>query len=203
MISPSPITFLGCPTPTKWIQSALENLPILLIDHAHCEKKAAASAISFIHRYPQYPALLHKLSRLAREELRHFEHVLAILKKREITYRHLSPSRYAASMHEKIRRNEPERLIDSLIIGAFVEARSCERFASLIPHLDSELGDFYQTLHKAEARHFENYLELASEIDPADVRDRTKFFSDLEASLILSEDPIFRFHSGVPSIEIN
>src|SRR3990167_6791777 len=108
-----------------------------------------------MYRYVDRPQLLHKMSRLAREELRHFEQVLAILQRRGITYTHLTSSRYAAELRQAVRTHEPGRLVDTLIVGAFIEARSCERFAKLAPHLDAELGDFYNTLLKSETRHFE------------------------------------------------
>ena len=188
--------FLGCPSCDAWVVNALNHQDILLIDHAHCEKKAASSALNLIYRYSYRPELLHKMSRLAREELRHFEQVLAIIQARGIVFRPLDPSNYAKHLHQHIRTSEPGRLIDSLIIGAFIEARSCERFARLVPHLDDELAKFYQRLLASEARHFQDYLSLARQYSDEVIDDRVKYFAELEAALIVADSSEFRFHSG-------
>lgn len=191
------IDFLPCQTPAAWIDYACQHLDILLIDHAHCEKKAASTALSLLYRYVDHTDLLHRLSRLAREELRHFEQVLNLLEKRKITYTHLSPSRYAEGLRSHVRTHEPYRLVDILLVGALVEARSCERFAALIPYLDDELATFYQSLLHSEAQHFSYYLKLAEQYSPDQVNQRLDFFKDIEKELIISEDKIFRFHSGI------
>lgn len=191
--------FLPCRTPTAWCEYASQHLELLLIDHAHCEKKAASTALSMIYRYADKPALLQRLSRLAREELRHFEQVLKLIQQRGYQFKNFSPSRYAGGLHELVRTVEPYRLLDSLIIGAFIEARSCERFASLIPYLDAELAKFYQSLLASEARHFRIYLDFASEFSEVDLTARIVEFAALEKRLIESEDQQFRFHSGVPT----
>ena len=190
-------TFLACRTPLKWVEAALKQQAILLIDHAHCEKKAASTALSLIYRYPDFPILLTKLSRLAREELRHFEQVIKILSNKGITFCYLTPSRYASSMLKEASTKEPDKLVDTLLIAAFIEARSCERFAALINFLEPWLANFYQSLLQSEARHFENYLNLAKFFAKKDLTSRINFFRELEASLILSKDEVFRFHSGV------
>lgn len=190
--------FLLCPTPAAWLEQALMQQDILLLDHAHCEKKAASTALSLIYRYPQHEDLLQKLSRLAREELRHFEKVLQIIKRRKLQFDHLVPARYAAGLHQHARTHEPAKLVDTLIIGAFIEARSCERFAVIAPFLDEELKLFYNSLLQAEARHFMDYLALAEKYSPTDIAERVTFFAAIEAELITSHDPQFRFHSGVP-----
>ena len=133
--------FLPCKTPQRWIENALANQDLMLIDHAHCEKKAASTALSLMYRYVDNTDLLNRMSRLAREELRHFEQVLAIMKKRGVSYGHLSPARYAAGLRQEVRTEDPGRLVDVLIVGAIIEARSCERFAALAPHLDATLSD--------------------------------------------------------------
>lgn len=190
--------FLACPTPDAWIKKALTQQTILLIDHCNCEKKAASTALSLMYRYVEHPKLLMKMSKLAREELRHFEQVLKIMQQREITYETLTASRYAQALIKHVRHHEPAMLIDKLIIGAFIEARSCERFARLAPYLDDELAQFYRSLLASESRHFKDYLNLAQELTNEDIDDRIRFFADLEASLIESPDEQFRFHSGVP-----
>lgn len=192
--------FLACPTPDAWIQLArqAESLPTLLIDHAHCEKKAASTAMNLMFRYVDRTDLLNRMSRLAREELIHFEQCLGLMEARGIRYDHLSPSRYASGMRAQVRTSEPGRLIDLLIIGAFIEARSCERFAALAPFLDEELARFYRSLLKSEGRHYQDYLTLAREYAGEPIDERVAFFRQLEQQLIESADETFRFHSGVP-----
>lgn len=192
------IGFLGCETPTAWLEAAPAHLDLLLIDHAHCEKKAASTALNLMYRYVNRPDLLHKMAQLAREELLHFEQVLEIMASRQIRYDHLSPSRYAQSLRASIRKEEPARLIDTLIVGAFIEARSCERFAALIPYVDQELGKYYRFLLKSESRHFIDYLELAYQYngDRGPVDQRIIEFRAVENGLILEPDELVRFHSG-------
>ncbi|MGB1141121.1 MAG: tRNA-(ms[2]io[6]A)-hydroxylase [Halioglobus sp.] len=199
----SPIRdFLPCPTPQAWVDCALEHQDVMLVDHANCEKKAASTALNLLYRYVDHHSLLNKLSRLAREELRHFEQVIAIMKKRDIDYPQLSASRYAAGLFERVRREEPGRLVDTLLVGAIIEARSCERFAALAPHLDSELSEFYGSLLKSESRHFMDYLKLARDMAGAEeVGERLSVLLAAEQVLIESEDPEFRFHSGVPATQ--
>lgn len=196
--------FLSCETPQAWVDAALENQALLLIDHAQCEKKAASTAMSLMYRYVDRPLLLTKMSQLAREELLHFEQVIKVMESRDIDYRHLSASRYAEGLRQHIRTEDPERLVDILIVGAFIEARSCERFARLIPYLDAELAKFYRTLVKSEGRHYEDYLMLArrsaAEGGDAEVEERIAFFAEQERQLIASPDKTFRFHSGVPEM---
>lgn len=190
--------FLPCATPTPWVAWALENPELLLVDHANCEKKAASTALNLMYRYVDQPRLLHKLSRLAREELRHFEQVFALMQTRGVAYPQLSASRYAGELRKQVRGNEPGRLVDTLLVGALIEARSCERFAALIPVLDAELAAFYRSLLKSEARHFEDYLGLAAGLaSTAEIAERLAVLRAHEAELIQSVDTEFRFHSGV------
>jgi tRNA-(ms[2]io[6]A)-hydroxylase len=169
----------------------------MLIDHANCEKKAASTAISLINRYTDNFDLLNKMSRLAREEMRHFEQVIALMKRRGVTYTHVSASRYAAGLRELARRDDPGKLIDVLVIGAFIEARSCERFARLAPHLDDELAEFYTSLLKSEGRHYQDYLGLAKKVAGGVCIDgRIMLFAEREQQLIEAPDTEFRFHSG-------
>ena len=190
--------FLYCPTPNAWLESAVDNQSLLLLDHANCEKKAASTALNLIYRYVDNFTLLNKLSRLAREELRHFEQVIAIMKKRHIAYEQLSASRYAGELHKLVRTHEPARMGDTLIVGAIIEARSCERFAALAPLLDSDLRAFYLSLLKSESRHYLDYLGLAKSVmGNAEVLERQDVFLLREAQLIQDSDQEFRFHSGV------
>lgn len=195
--------FLLCKTPQAWVDHALQHLDILLIDHAQCEKKAAATAMSLMHKHVDRPELLKKMSQLAREELLHFEQVVNILQERQIPYQSLSPARYAEGLRKAMRTDEQGRFIDVLIIGAIIEARSCERFVALIPHLDVSLAKYYRSLIKSEARHFEDYLYLAELYEKEapskqPLNERVAKLLEVEQDLILSSDPVFRFHSGVP-----
>ena len=194
-------SFLFCETPQAWIDYAVrpENLSLLLIDHANCEKKAASTAVNLIYRYIDKFDVMIKMSKLAREELRHFEQVLALLKKRGLTFEAVSPSRYAGSLHQHVRTHEPKRLVDAMIVGAIIEARSCERFAAIAPYLDKELKKFYESLLKSESRHFRDYLALAQKYSDEAIDDRVLFFLGVEQELIESPDAVFRFHSGTPA----
>jgi len=198
MLLPEIETFLLCPTPQSWLELAQQEQEVLLIDHANCEKKAASTALSLLFRYVEKTDLQYKLSRLAREELRHFEQVLSLMQKRGIAYQPLSASHYAERLHRAIRRTEPQRLTDTLIVAAFIEARSCERFFRLAPFLDKELSDFYRSLLKSEARHYQDYLKLAVQHCPEPIDERIQLFAQIEQEAILTKDQAFRFHSGVP-----
>ena len=201
--------FLACDTPQAWLDDALNNIDILLADHANCEKKAASTAINLMYRYVDHFELLNKMSRLAREELRHFEQVIAIMKKRGLRYPQLTAARYAGELRKRVRGNEPDRLVDTLIVGAIIEARSCERFAKLADCLDSardgdadndadnkELQNFYRSLLQSESRHYQDYLELARKYANGPVDERIAEFLQVEKALIEGDDRCFRFHSG-------
>ena len=189
--------FLPCPTPDRWVENALENQSLMLIDHANCEKKAASTALSLINRYTDNFDLLNKMSRLAREEMRHFEQVIALMKRRKVAYVHVSASRYAAGLRDMARNKDPHKLVDILIIGAFIEARSCERFAKLAPYLDEELEAFYRSLLKSEARHYQDYLRLAKTLaGDVSIDDRIAEIAQRERELVEQPDTEFRFHSG-------
>lgn len=191
--------FLLCETPREWIDAALQNQELMLIDHANCEKKAAGTALNLMYRYVDNIELLNKMSRLAREELRHFEQVLAIMKKRKIDYPQITASRYAAAMRKYVRTHEPARIVDTLIVGAIIEARSCERFEKIAPFLDDELQKFYLSLLKSESRHYQDYLTLAQKAAAgSDINERIQLFLQEDKKLIESSDSEFRFHSGIP-----
>ena len=193
--------FIDSPTPDAWLEEAVSRLPELLLDHANCELKAASTALGFIYRYPERPALAKRMSRLAREELRHFEQVRKIMEDMSIPFEHVSASRYAGTLRDAVRPNEPQRLLDLLLVGALIEARSCERFAALVPRLPEKLGKFYAGLLDSEARHFEHYLDFTRtelQIDESQCEERLDELKSLEAALIASPDDQFRFHSGVP-----
>ena len=190
--------FLLCETPDAWINNALDNQALLLLDHANCEKKAASTALTLMFRYVGDFDMMQKMSRLAREELRHYEQVMDIMQARSISYDQITPGRYAGELRKLVRTHEPGRYIDTLIVGAIIEARSCERFAKLAPHLDDELQKFYLSLLKSESRHYEDYLKLAKRAaGGADISARIQQFLELEKSLIEGVDSEFRFHSGI------
>jgi len=199
---PEPIaSFLTVPTPESWVAEAAARLPELLLDHANCELKAASTALGFLYRYPERTALAQRMSRLAREELRHFEQVRALMAERQIPFRRLSASRYAGRLRDAVRDSEPGKLVDMLLVGALIEARSCERFARVAPVLPPDIGRFYNGLLASEARHFTHYLDFArAENDAGDsaIEDRLDELRRLEAELVTRPDPAFRFHSGVP-----
>lgn len=185
-------------TPTAWFARAAECWRDLLVDHANCEKKAASTALALIFAYSEDMALTERMSRLAREELRHFEQVQKLMRELEVPFRRLSPARYAEGLRRAIRRDDPGRLLDLLMCGAIIEARSCERFMGLAPLLDEPLRSFYAGLAASEARHHQLYLKLAEQRYPQEWRDTLERLSNLEAELVTSPDPQFRFHSGLP-----
>jgi tRNA-(ms[2]io[6]A)-hydroxylase len=190
--------FLYCETPKAWLNNAVGNEALLLVDHAHCEKKAASTGLNLIYRYPEKTDLLQMLSQLVREEMLHFEQVIEIIEKRGYRFDHLKASSYAASLIQFVKKNDPERLVDNLIIGAIIEARSCERFYALANYVDDELAQYYRYLLKSECRHFEDYLHLAKQYAREDISERLRFFLEKEKELILAEDAMYRFHSGIP-----
>ena len=191
--------FLLAETPPRWFEVACERWRELLVDHANCEKKAASTALSLIFAYAQDMTLTDRLSRLAREELRHFEQVQKLMRELQVPFMRLSPSRYAEGLRRMIRTREPERLIDFMLCGALIEARSCERFVGLAPRLAPQMGKFYGALAEAEARHHELYLRLAQHrAGDMDWRGRLHEIAAVEAELATSKDPQFRFHSGCP-----
>lgn len=195
--------FLNTETPEEWLVEAGERLPELLLDHANCELKAASTALAFLYRYPDRSVLARRMSRLAREELRHFEQVRAIMEEMGIVFQRLSASRYAGRLRDAVRPQEPHKLLDLLLIGALIEARSCERFAKIAPRLPEKLGRFYSGLLASEARHFEHYIAFAESecgVDAAAIDARLDELKVIEAALILEPDPDFRFHSGLPVV---
>ncbi|MCQ8877764.1 tRNA isopentenyl-2-thiomethyl-A-37 hydroxylase MiaE [Pseudoalteromonas shioyasakiensis] len=144
--------------------------------------------------------LVDKMVMLIKEELHHFYQVLEIMDEYGVEYQSITPCRYAKGMLRHVKTYEPDALVDKLIVGAYIEARSCERFAKLAPHLDKRLGDFYISLLRSEARHYQDYLTLAQEIAGFDITERVTFFAEKERELIITSDTDFKFHSGVPNL---
>ncbi|MDH4105888.1 MAG: tRNA-(ms[2]io[6]A)-hydroxylase [Gammaproteobacteria bacterium] len=184
-------------TDPRWFALAAERWQDLLLDHANCEKKAASTALALMFSYPEDFELADRMSRLAREELRHFELVQEQLKALAVPFRRLSPSRYAEGLRKALRRTENERRQDLLLTGALIEARSHERFLGLIPLLGEPLGPFYASLAAAESRHAGLYLRLAEKRGEG-ARERLRAIGEIEAELAIAPDPEFRFHSGTP-----
>ena len=203
--------FLGSETPIAWLERARNEKAVLLIDHANCEKKAAATALTLLFRYTDRKELLPAMSQLAREELLHFEQVCEYMEKMGVNYDYVPPSRYAAGLRKIVRNEEPFKLVDTLMVGAFIEARSCERFAALAPYFETseqtaELARYYRFLLKSESRHFEDYLNLARLYFPGSTAEfdaRLQEIRTLETELIESPDHEFRFHSGSPAPDLS
>ena len=193
--------FFDTPTPEAWLEAAGERIPELLLDHANCELKAASTALGFLYRYPKRTLLAQRMSRLAREELRHFEQVRTIMDEMQVPFERLTASRYAGVLRDAVRDEEPLKLLDMLLVGALIEARSCERFARLAPRLPERLARFYGGLLASESRHFEHYLGFAlteSGVAQSELDKRLAELKVVEAELITAPDPRFRFHSGPP-----
>jgi tRNA-(ms[2]io[6]A)-hydroxylase len=190
---------LRAATPSAWVEEAAASRDLLLLDHANCEKKAASTAIALMFAYAEDLELADRMSRLAREELRHYEQVAKLLRALGVAPQRLAPGRYAARLRRLVAAGEPQREIDLMICGAFIEARSCERFEALAARIGAPLDALFGGLHKAEARHYRVYLDLARRAaDRAgqDIGPRVAQFASLEAELITSPDDLFRFHSG-------
>ncbi len=187
---------LAAPTPLAWVQDALRCLPQLLLDHANCEKKAASTALALMFTYPEDRALTLALSRLAREELRHYEQVLAAMSAHAVPFARTRPGRYAQRLRGALRSSDPGRKLDLLLMSALIEARSAERFALLAPRLPARLARLYGNLCSAEARHFELYLGFARDAAPQEWRPRLAALATLEGELATAPDTQLRFHSG-------
>ena len=192
-------SILQAPTPRAWVDAALVDVPTLLVDHANCEKKAASTAMALIFAYPEDRALSVALSRLAREELKHFEQVERLMKKLDVPYQRMKPGRYASELRKLVRTHEPKRKLDLMIVHALIEARSCERFRLLAKRLPEPVANLYEQLERSEARHFELYLEFAErEYDPDEIAARLELIAAREAELATTADQELRFHSGPP-----
>lgn len=189
---------LAAPTDPAWTGHALAHLDEVLLDHAHLEKKAAGAAVTLLFRYPERRALQEPLARLAREELAHFEEVLAHLDRRGVRFRPQRPGPYAGRLHAAVRADEPARLLDTLLVAALIEARSCERLgllAAALPGVDDALAQLYRGLLAAEARHHGEYVALAQALfAEAEVRERLAALAAHEAEAICAGAPGPRLH---------
>ena len=185
------------PSSPTWVAAAIADLPTLLCDHAHCEKKAAHTALRFIFRYPDAERLVTQLSRLAREELVHFERVLHEMRKRDMRFFSLASSSYAAELFIAAKRPGVSPLVDELLVCALIEARSHVRFERLIEAVDdAELRDFYSDLAEAERRHGNLYIELAQEHAKGALSDQLAELIRKEATIIARPRQPLRMHAG-------
>lgn len=188
---------LTVPTPDRWLAQVEPHLDLLLIDHAHCEKKAAGVAMNLLFSYVEHSDLTQAMTEIVQEELDHFHQVREILDRRGIRFYKLSPSGYAPQLHELVSKQEPQRAVDRLLVAALIEARSCERFGLLRDRLaDRELADFYGSLFESEARHHSTYVRLAKDfLSEEAVRERLHELSAAEGAIIAAGEGEPRMHS--------
>jgi tRNA-(ms[2]io[6]A)-hydroxylase len=188
---------LHAATPERWLMQVEVRLDLLLIDHAHCEKKAAGTAMNLLFSYVEHEDLCRAMTEIVQEELDHFHQVRAIIQHRGIRFRRLSPASYGAKLHELVDKQEPQRAVDRLLVASLIEARSCERFGLLRDRLaDRELAAFYGSLFESEARHHSTYVRLATRFqDENAVRQRLSKFAEAEAKIIAEGSDQPRMHS--------
>ena len=184
-------------TDARWLAQVDAHLDDILIDHAHCEKKAAGVAMNLLFSYVDQVPLARAMTEIVNEELAHFHLVLDLLERRGIRFRKLSPSSYGQRLHAIVRKEEPARAVDRLLVAGLIEARSCERFAVLRDHVaDAEMQEFYGSLFESEARHHATYVRLACDVAPEEtVRERLHWLAAEEAAIIAQGDPVARMHS--------
>jgi len=196
-VSKPKIKFLKVPTSEVWVQQALANMDTILLDHAQCERKAAGTAIQMMSRYPSSDRLVRELTAIAQEELSHYEQVNQWLDKRGIPLQPVTPPPYGASLKKLVRRQEPERMLDLLLVSALIEARSHERLGLLGAHCpDPQLAKFYRSLMASEARHYGSYWLLAVEYFDADlVKERLAELAEQESEILSVLHPEPRVHS--------
>ena len=184
-------------TSTRWLAQVDADLPSILIDHAHCEKKAAGTALNLIFAYVENIELCREMTEIVNEELEHFHMVLDLLADRGIRFRRLTPSTYGRELNDLVRKQEPARAVDRLLVAGLIEARSCERFHVLAQHVqDPELAEFYRSLFESEARHHTTYTRLAKHFAPEDaVMARLDELAAAEAAIINRGEELPRMHS--------
>lgn len=184
-------------SPPRWFEQVEGHLDQLLIDHAHCEKKAAGAAMNLLFAYVEDHELTRAMTEIVEEELEHFHMVLDLCEQRGIRFRKIRPSNYGQQLHELIDKQEPRRAVDRLLVAGLIEARSCERFGILRDRLaDKELADFYGSLFESEARHHSTYVRLAKHFAPEEqVRQRLSELASAEAKIIAVGDDVPRMHS--------
>ncbi len=188
---------LKSPTDSSWLDQVDAHLEEVLIDHAHCEKKAAGTALNLIFHYVEDIELCREMTQIVNEELEHFHMVIELLERRGIRFRRLKPSQYGNKLHALVRKTEPERAVDRLLVAGLIEARSCERFQALARHVDDpQLAEFYRSLFESEARHHTTYTRLANHFAPEEVVNRRlEELYDAEAAIMAQREPLARMHS--------
>ncbi|NIP85459.1 MAG: tRNA-(ms[2]io[6]A)-hydroxylase [Planctomycetales bacterium] len=188
---------LKSPTPDRWLVQVDRDLEAVLIDHAHCEKKAAGTAMNLIFAYVEDDELCREMEQIVVEELEHFRLVRELLERRKIPFRRLRPSSYGRKLNDLVRKIEPGRAVDRLLVAGLIEARSCQRFAALRDHVrDPELAGFYGDLFASEARHHATYVRLAKRYgDETEVEQRLEWLAEREAEIVAEGDPQPRMHS--------
>jgi len=188
---------LHAPSPERWLTQVESHLDLLLIDHAHCEKKAAGVAMNLLFAYVEHAELTRAMTEIVQEELDHFHRVRSLLDRRGIRFYKLSPSSYGPKLHELVGKEEPQRAVDRLLVAALIEARSCERFGLLRDRLaDQELAEFYGSLFESEARHHSTYVRLAKQFQPEEmVSLRLAELAAAEAEIIVAGEDQPRMHS--------
>src|SRR3990170_8300467 len=188
---------LQAETSSRWLAQVDSNLESILIDHAHCEKKAAGTALNLIFHYVEDIELCRAMTEIVNEELEHFHLVLELLARRGVRFRRLTPSTYGRELNDLVRKQEPQRAVDRLLVAGLIEARSCERFHMLAEHVaDRELADFYRSLFESEARHHTTYTRLAKHFAPEEVViARLDELAALEAEIINRGEELPRMHS--------
>jgi len=172
--------------PADWLPKVLANLPAVLVDHAHLERKAATSALNLEKFHELFPRV-DELNAIAIEELQHFQLVLNLLKQRGIPFGQPYPSRWISGLMRSVRNGRRGQVIDHLICCSLVEGRSCEKFqilASELKPLDAHLSEFYAGLVESEGNHYATYLLMARAIDEPETQQRLEFYLDLDAKLI-------------------
>lgn len=184
-------------TTERWLAQVDASLDEVLIDHAHCEKKAAGTALNLIFAYVEDTELCREMTEIVNEELEHFHMVLELLDERGVRFRRIKPSSYGRKLNDLVRRQEPQRAIDRLLVAGLIEARSCERFQVLADHVDDQrLADFYRGLFESEARHHSTYTRLARHYgSEAEVRNRLAELAAAEASIVEEGESLPRMHS--------
>jgi tRNA-(ms[2]io[6]A)-hydroxylase len=188
---------LHCTTDARWLAQVDAHLDEVLIDHAHCEKKAAGTALNLIFHYVEHRELCREMTEIVSEELEHFHQVLQVLDERGIRFRRLKPSQYGRHLNDLVRKQEPHRAVDRLLVAGLIEARSCERFQALAAHVkDPPLAAFYQGLFESEARHHATYTRLARHYAPEqELEARLEELAAAEARIISAGEPLARMHS--------
>ncbi|MFP6678493.1 MAG: tRNA-(ms[2]io[6]A)-hydroxylase [Pirellulaceae bacterium] len=188
---------LKATSPERWLHQVRDHLDEILIDHAHCEKKAAGTAMNLMFAYVENEQLCRDMTEIVKEELDHFHLVIELLKGRGIRFRRLKPSAYGRRLNELIRKMEPQRAVDRLLVAALIEARSCERFDLLRQHVgDPQLADFYDSLFETEARHHSTYIRLAHLFTTVEnVEERLDVLAEAEARIIMEGEEMPRMHS--------